>query len=317
MMKHSVFTISLLFILGLSMFSCKSNISKEDTQALCPRNVYSRNGVETMYHYSFDTKEGVVDELSKKLFAVEKYDSLGNLIYYKGEHFPSLLGVDIVTYHYDIREELDLPWSTKYTYKMEYLDTIFTKASLFDDEGKYIARIEQHSKGNVVEDSVYVRDRLIFVSHIFKDTEGRDSVVLAYDNEFGKNLKLKEEERNTYVKNDTVLTQYYIRKSRDFLYNYNHKYETTKGVYVNTYNKKGQLLKGDYGGYVTTYTYDDRGFQVESVSSSDYRKTKHLSKNTYYDNGLLKNSYGYADMTICESYSEYEYDFYPYSKSKI
>ena len=109
-------------------FSCNNSPkSNGGSPARCQRNVYSKNGVETVYHYSYNTKEGVVDESSKYLYYMQKYDSLGNLVYYKGKYYPSLQDVDVSTYHYEIRNELDLSWDAKYTYKMEYNDTVFTK----------------------------------------------------------------------------------------------------------------------------------------------------------------------------------------------
>lgn len=285
-------------------------------RALCPRNVYSRNGVDSVYHYTFDTKEGEVDMTSKRLYSVEQYDSLGNVIYFKGGHFPAIIGFDIATYHYEIRDELNLPWNTTYTYKMEYKDSTLIKASMFDDNGKYIARIEEYVKDNMVEDSVYVRDRLIYVKHIVKDKDGRDSISLSYDNKYGSQLKLAEEKKSKYSMNNNVLREDFVLKSRSFLYEYDHKYEKTEGIYELTYDERGQLIKSDYGGYVTSYVYDEKGNNIECTTYSDYRKTKTLYKSDFNDNGLTKNSFTFADMTICESYSEYEYVFYPYSMNK-
>lgn len=309
-----IFVLVMLLLLGLTLCSCNSDSSlKKEVQTLCPRNVFSRNGVDTVYHYSFDTKEGEVDMSSKKLYSIEQYDSLGNVIYYKGGYYPAIKGLDIVTYHYEIRDELNLPWNTTYTYKMEYRDSSLLKASMFDDNGKYVARIEKYVKDNVVEDSVYVRDRLIYVQHIVKDIEGRDSISRSYDNKYGNQLKLAEEKKSKYSQNGNVLREDFIRKSRSFLYEYDHKYDTSEGHYELSYDGIGRLIKSDYGGYVTTYTYDDKGNTIETITYSDYRKTKTLVKNDFYENGLTKSSYTFADMTICESYSEYEYVFYPYS----
>ena len=313
MKKISFILLPFLYIISFA-FSCKSNVSsKNDDRVLCPRNVYSRNGVETVYSYSYEAKEGEVDPTSKTLSSVEKYDSLGNVIYYKGRYYPSVKGVDLSTYHNEVRSELDLSWNTEYTYKLEYSDTVFVKASIFDSDGNYIARVEQIADGGVVNDSVYVRDRLIYVRKSFKDVKGRDSLILSFDNEYDRDLSLSEEERCSYITSGSVERTDYVRKSRDFFYQRNHKYETTKGSYERQYNERGQIIKGDYGGIWTSYTYDERGFNVETITGNDYRKTKTLQKATYYDNGLCKNNYSYADMTVCTSYSEFEYSFYPYS----
>ena len=315
-MKQRFVFFVLLILLGLIVISCNNQpSSKAESPSLCPRNEYSRNGVETVYHYEYKTKEGVVDEFSKKLSSIEKYDSLGNVIYYKGNYYPNLHGVDISTYHYEVRRELDLPWDSEYTYKMEYSDTVFVKASLFDGSGKYIARVEQHCDGNTVNDSVYVRDRLIYVRNKWKDVSGRDSLIVSYDNEYDRKLSLAEEERLSYTKSGNVEITNYVTKSRDFLYSLNHRYETSKKSYQSSYDEKGRLVKSDYGTIWAEQTYDERGFVVETITGNKNEKNKTLYKATYYDNGLIKNSYGYADMTVCTSYSEYEYDFYPYSRT--
>lgn len=317
MKQISAILISLSFIFFFA-YSCKNPVSTKNVEkALCPRNVYSRNGVETVYYYNFEAKEGEVDPTSKKLYSVERYDSLGNVIYYKGGYYPSVAGVDFSTFHYEVRSELDLSWDAEYTYKLEYNDTVFVKASLFDGDGNYIARVEQFVKDNSVIDSVFVRDRLIYVRKAFKDVKGRDSLILSYDNKYDRDLSLAEEERYSYVTSGNSVRTDYVRKSRDFDYKRTHKFETTKGSYETHYNESGQLIKGDYGGIWTSYTYDERGFNIESITGNDYRKTKTLYKSTFYDNGLYKNGYTYADMTVCTSYSEFEYTFYPYSQAVL
>ena len=290
--------------------SCNSTVSSNAEQAsLCPRNVYSRNGVVAVCRYSYSTKEGIIDTSSKILDTIEKYDSLGNVIYYKGPHYPKIDGVDFFDYHYEIRDELDLSWDATYTYKMEYNDTVFTKASLFDDEGKYIARIEQCVEGNRVADSIYIRNSVIYVRHTFRDKEGRDSLKISYDNEGYQELSFAEEEKHIYRMVGNVLIDDRIIKSRDLFFNINHKYTTSKGHGELTYDADGRLVKQVYGKLRTELKYDERGFVTESILSDEYNNSKTLTKSEYYDNGLLKNSYRYADMTICESYIVYEYTY--------
>ena len=298
------------------MFSCKNNAnSKETVHMLCPRNIYSRNGVEIVYHYSYGTKEGEIDFSSKELYSIEKYDSLGNIIYYKGSYYPSITDVALSTYHYEIRKELDLPWNTTYTYKMEYQDTTFLKASLFDTEGTYIARIEKSIKENVVHDSVYVRDRLIYVKHIFKDVEGRDSLILSYD-EYRRKITLVEEEQKVYSKNGNTIREDYITKTKDIISRNPNKFDIRKGFSEFTYDEQGRVVAQNHGRIKRYAKYDERGFIVESIIENDFEKSKSLYKSTYYNNGLLKNSSGYADMSILESYSEYEYNYYKYSPNQ-
>ena len=213
MKQISAILISLSFIFFFA-YSCKNPVSTKNVEkALCPRNVYSRNGVETVYYYNFEAKEGEVDPTSKKLDSVERYDSLGNVIYYKGGYYPSVAGVDFSTFHYEVSSELDLSWDAEYTYKLEYNDTVFVKASLFDGDGNYIARVEQFVKDNSVIDSVFVRDRLIYVRKAFKDVKGRDSLILSYDNKYDRDLSLAEEERYSYVTSGNSVRTDYVRKS--------------------------------------------------------------------------------------------------------
>lgn len=311
-MKHLV----LLFLFVILIFpSCNIAPVASLSPSLCQRNVYSRNGVDSVLTYEYNAKEGVIDMSSKTLQSLVRYDSLGNITYYRGKYYPSIVDFADFVYHYEIRDELDLPWDMVYSYKMDYTDSTLNKASVFDESGRYIARIEESRHGNKVEDSVYVSNKVIYVRHIFKDTEMRDSVTVSYDNNYSRQLSLAEEEKSSFRKEGNTVYEKSIYKSRDIFFRQNHKYESHSSEYATTYDDYGRVIKivNLRDGGTTVYNRNENGQILETTTEMSYGN--YLYKHEYYENGLEKCSYRYQDGNVLLSYTEYEYSFHPYSKS--
>ena len=271
MEKIIVNSISLL-LLSASIFSCVRNRATNETNSLCPRNVYSRNGVDSVMTYSFSTKEGQIDRNSKTLYSIERFDSLGNLIYYKGKDYPSVFDDAISDCHYQIIRVLDIGYDAISVYKIEYSDTVMMNAAYFNTDGKYVARIEHKKKDNQVTDSVFVYGRLCYVSLRYLDTQGRDSLRYEYDDEYSSKLELASQSNRTYEQlNDSTIRDYRKMKHREFQFRKNHKY------------------------YESSFYIDNRDSHYE-----------------YDERGLLQREFEYQDKTICKGYSEYEYTYHTY-----
>ena len=281
---------------------------------LCDRNEYSRNGVACEMVYQYTATNGEFDLSSKTLYSTEKYDSLGNVIYYKGKDSPLCVSYA----HYSaIRNALYEHKNDMFTYKMEYKDTVLTKVALFNESGEYFARIEHFIAGNEVTDSAYVLNRLVFVQKTFLDKQGRDSLRLTYNTENSMRVELAEKEESSYTDTEKgVQKETCIQYSRGYDYSRTHKFEKRTSTIERRFDEKGRLIYLNINGRsIQSITFDESGLKSECVAERRYsnEQTKSLYVTERYENGLRNMETLYADMTIPQRKTVHEYEFFTYS----
>ena len=313
MKKFYLFLTLFLFCL-LTGISCKNAKTNNETDLLCQRNVYSRNGVESVLTYDFSIIENEIDLQSKKLHSIERYDSLGNLIYYKGESYPYHLYEAFGASHDAILEGLGLPLYSGIisTYKFDYSDSTLRAIAYINEKGDCPARVVHKEDDSSLIDSVFIHDQLYYVHQILKDTRGRDSVDITYDRKYTVDMILESEIRSTYTQiNDTTERECYSYKDRDDDFGAtNRKYNTSSDFVDRFYDSHGRMV-----GYTTSdggsriLSYGKFGLESNEIRSPflgniltiyEYDRRGLLMKETTMDNSILQD------------YNEYEYSFYPY-----
>lgn len=298
------------------LVSCSSNTQKQNNLVpLCQRNVFSRNGVSVSRMYSYKAKEGELDLSSKTLYATCKYDSLGNLVYYKGKNTLTILAYNQIK---AIEDALySKPNRESITYKMEYKDTNLIKVVLFDEKGDYFARIECKKDKYHREDSVYVNNRLVHVRKSIFDVNGRDSLCLEYEGKSWGDVELSEQKEYSYsLLEDGTIRQTVVFYSKGYDYSSKKKFDKTTTVSDSKYDDKGRLIFLSTDDRITqSIVYDESGLNYENVFESKYGTNKRvgLYKTECFENGLIKSQTTYQDKTILTEKTEYEYEFYPYS----
>lgn len=298
----------LLFVILLFATSC----SPKSPVQLCQRNDYSRNGVKSVRAYTFRAVNGEVDLSSKRYDYIEQFDSLGNIIYAKGER----LSGDIFAY-YDGRIEHICYKKFLLTYKPEYKDTLLVNTSVFDEDGSYIARIDHFENQSCTIDSLYMTT-IQSASMTLRDSCGRDSVSVIYSKRYGGTMELERRDEYSYTQLENGLTRFVQKmKTRD---------DQKKGKYNERilrrdeeYNENNQLVRAHYEFGVTkgviTYEYDDNRLIAERFDGqSFFGKTSTAKIIEYQDNGLIKSISEYVDGTVLNRKTVFEYDYYPYSQ---
>lgn len=321
-MKRISFIVSGLLLL---MWGCNNENAIKD-KPLCPRNEYSRNGVDTVKVYTYKATMGKIDPSSRKLVEVYKYDSLGNVVYYRGNNplFSSFnsLSLDKIkkaSYLSDLKTE-DI------SVHFEYIDTTLLKIMLFNKEGRYFARIQHSVSPSCIEDSIYVNRALTLINRTMLNKEGKDSVIYEYTySNDRENLESKSEYFYSQLEDGTHRTHILIQYKGSF-YEKDKKMQKTEVACNTRFDEKGrpiyqyQTMEGlqDVVGHLT---YSDDGLSTEIITNAkstvfdekyNYREVKNK-----YKNGLPKDELTYQDMTIEDSKKEYKYTFYPYSKSSV
>lgn len=305
-----------LFLL-LASNACNQNASSHIHKELCPRNEYSQNGVQTVRRYDYSSKNGEIDLSSRSLYYTEQYDSLGNLIYYKGKDSPASV---IYNYKSAIRDEMDYNphKNDTFTYKMFYNDTTLIRTSLFDEAGEYFAKIEHFENPEYVSDSVYYKNRLVYVRSVIKDSFGRDSIECEYNNKYSiLKLELDSEKLHSYtLLEDGILRDNIVIRSRGYDYSSTHRFHSSTMVSETKNDENGYLIYYSINGnIIINITYDKEYLYSESIQTETYSNSHRQLKYTTerYPNLLIKEQNTYDDLTIFSSRSEYEYDYYPYS----
>lgn len=277
---------------------------------------YRKNRVKEAVKYSFGTKEGEVDRSTKEWISTTRFDSLGNVVYFKGKEEPEL--ENFYNFNHDIRDELNLDWHSVLVYKMEYVkDTCLYKTAVFNDKGMYVAKIEHFATPNSIVDSVYVYNALCYVKRIDYDSLGRKSLEVIHDNLYTSDLSLKSRSSWKYstIDEHTVRINY-DDEYRDIFDPTQSKYRSVSSQFDRKYNDAGRIIyqidESGHDEYFSTYNKD--GFKIEYIHKntnpdSIFKGSKRFTT-TYYNNNLIRSKSVYSDMAILTSYSEYEYKYY-------
>lgn len=310
-MKTKFLFLSSMLIV-LAVMSCK-NATEVNEVPLCQRNVFSKNGVDTVKVYKYEGKMGEIDFNSKHLDEILVFDSLGNVVFYEGD------GSDFFkpsSYCYEIGAYLERYLDRRFVLKPEYSDTSLIKVSVFEKSGEYIARIEHVETAIEKNDKIYVKDLQIFENKVLLDRNGRDSICYVYKLHKGK-LQLEEKTENKYaVLEDGTERNSWISYYRD-IFNPS-KFETITGFLEELRDEKGRRVSLNASDKLKgSFSYSEDGLFEEEIFQNLFEGKNKTDKwvSQYYKNGLLKIKTKYSDMTIASEQIEYEYSFYPYSKA--
>lgn len=291
--------------MALAALSCK-NAAEVKEAPLCQRNEFSKNGVDSVREFTYTAKLGKIDPNTRKLYATYKYDSLGNLVYYKGGN--PLVFIPYV-YVETIRDYYYTPKTEPFTYKLDYVDTILNKIAVFDNNGDYIARIQHFESVGYKSDSIFVNNTLGFIKETFLNTDGKDSITISYKPSL-KGIEIQERVENSYSHIEDGLERITTRiTNKDgsvLIIDSDVKFdERGRNVYAKT-----DFLEG-------TATFSDDGLLEEYNRESHLLGKTEISREVIerYKNGLIKVKKEYSDRTIESGKKEYSYTFYPYSKA--
>lgn len=330
---YSIFSIVMISLLE----SCSNTV---ETKELCQNNVFSINGVDTLFVYEYGVKNGQVDSTTKKLKYKQKYDSLGNIIYYNGEYYPDLYNVGLTDFRFGVLGKYIESSGRPLTYKIEYQDTIPKIVYIFNENGDYVARLEHNVTDTIITDSIYDKNGLIGRKEIKFDKKGRIVYEAIYDDEYSKGkITLEKRESTTYTDEGNKTTSISETIERDFAYKFNHKYENSKFVSETWHNEKGQIAKvsntyfyyeikyneasqkeeileidkSDNSKCIIQYEYFSNGYILNRTILKDGNRQHHSIKHENYSNNLNKCETKLIDNNICNGYTEWVYTFYPYS----
>lgn len=335
-MRNLLYFIFSIVVMSL-LESCSNTV---EIKELCQNNVFSINGVDTLFVYEYGVKNGQVDSTTKKLRYKQKYDSLGNIIYYNGKYYPDLYNVGLTDFRFGVLGAYIESSGRPLTYKIEYQDTIPTIISIFNENGDYVARLEHHVTDTIITDSIYDKNGLIGRKEIKFDNKGRIVYEAVYDDEDSKGkITLKSRESTTYTDEGNKTTRISETIERDFFKRSIHGYKTSKFVSESCLNEKGQIVnisstysddeikynevskvveitgihKLENKKYKIQYKYLPNGYIWQMTVMQGSSKQFHSVKHENYSNNLNKSETKLIDNNICDGYTEWVYTFYPYS----
>lgn len=292
-------------LMALAVISCKNKTEVKNAQ-LCQRNEFSKNGVDSVREYKYSAKMGKIDPSTKTLYATYKYDSLGNLVYFKGKD-----PLVFIPYEYveTIRNYYYEPKTEPFTYKLDYTDTILNKIAVFDNSGDYIARIQHFDSDGYKSDSIFVNNHLEFIKESYLNTEGKDSLIISYKTS-PKGMIIENREEHLYSRLENGLERREVKTT------------SKDGSQLNLYfdvksDEKGRMVYGESDWIVATATYSDNGLVEEYNRETHLLGKTEISREVIerYKNGLIKVKKEYSDKTIESGKTDYSYSFYPYSKA--